>query len=152
MFEDVRFRSVGARNVKTNPIAPARAGRDASASSTCTASGAAAPAPSGPGAPAGAAGGSKTFENARQCSAPARDCKTNPPPMLAPRQVSAARLLLAGRTCRAAARELGVEEHTIYRWRKLPAFRAELERQQRALLAIVASPPAPAPRRPVARP
>ena len=49
----------------------------------------------------------------------------------APRQIVAALLMLAaGWTGQAIARELGLEEHTITRWRRLPAFLRELDRQQ----------------------
>jgi hypothetical protein len=58
---------------------------------------------------------------------------------LTPRQVSAARLIVGGHSGRSTARELGVEEHAVSRWRKLPAFRAEIDRQQRLLLAAVAA-------------
>jgi FixJ family two-component response regulator len=74
------------------------------------------------------------FGNVRECSAP-RDsagCGTNPTPQssqLSPRQVAAARLLILGRCGRDVARELEVEEHTITRWRRMPAFRAEIQRQ-----------------------
>jgi hypothetical protein len=79
------------------------------------------------------------FGNVRQCSAPhaIENDETNPTaPGLSPRQVSAARLLVLGRTGRDAARALGVNEHTITRWRRLPAFEAELARQHRLVLAL----------------
>ena len=73
------------------------------------------------------------FNNVQECSAPdgIADYETNPTPaQLTPRQIAAARLLALGRTGRAVARELGLEEHTITRWRRLPAFLRELDRQQ----------------------
>jgi len=67
------------------------------------------------------------------------DCETNPPPQsseLTPRQISAARLLILGRTGRDVARELEVEEHTITRWRRMSMFRAELARQHERAMAM----------------
>jgi len=69
-------------------------------------------------------------ENVREC--PEMSCekmrilKTNPPPQreLSPRQQAAARLLVAGKSTCAAARMLGVNPRTIYRWRQNPTFRA----------------------------
>jgi transposase-like protein len=49
------------------------------------------------------------------------------------RSLSAVRLLILGRCGRDVARELGVNEHTITRWRRLPAFGEELRRQQELL-------------------
>ena len=78
---------------------------------------------------------SEMFRNVQFCSAPKRSGETKPiAPGLSPRQRSAARLLVGGRTARGAAAELGVEEHTIGRWRKLPAFAREVDRLQRVLV------------------
>ena len=52
-----------------------------------------------------------------------------------PRQVAAARLLALGLSGRAVAAEVGVNEHTITRWRRTPAFGAELRRQHALVLA-----------------
>ena len=54
-------------------------------------------------------------------------CPLTPP--LPPRQLSAARLLLAGHTLSSAATSLGLSRYTLARWQKSPAFRAELLRQ-----------------------
>jgi DNA-binding NarL/FixJ family response regulator len=51
-----------------------------------------------------------------------------PPTPLTPRQCHAARLLVAGQTAKAIAAQLGVNRHTISEWKKLPAFREELDR------------------------
>jgi hypothetical protein len=45
-----------------------------------------------------------------------------PSPDLTPRQERAARLLAAGHTAVSAAALLGVERHTIHRYKRLPAF------------------------------
>ena len=82
------------------------------------------------------------FGDVRECSASSdrKNDETNPtrsvPTLLTPRQISAARLLVLGRCGRDVARELGVEEHTVTRWRRLPAFAAELARQQRLALKL----------------
>lgn len=54
---------------------------------------------------------------------------------LTSRQVAAARLIALGRSGRAVAAEIGVDEHTVTRWRRLPAFASELLRQQELVLA-----------------
>src|SRR5205814_198948 len=59
---------------------------------------------------AGAPQSSGTFNNVQQSSSPSPKRETNPPTALTPRQVAAARLLVLGRTNRAAASELDVEE------------------------------------------
>jgi len=51
-----------------------------------------------------------------------------PSPHLTPRQERAARLLAAGHTATAAAALLGVERHTIHRYKRLPAFNDHLRR------------------------
>ena len=67
-----------------------------------------------------------------------RNDETNPSPASAPlrtRQVAAARLLALGRHGRAVAAEMGVNEHTITRWRRTPAFADEVRRQHELILA-----------------
>jgi hypothetical protein len=86
--------------------------------------------------PTVAATAAHTCGNVRECAAQNGNGKTNPtPPVLQPRQLSAIRLLILGRCGRDVARQLGVNEHTITRWRRLPAFAMELRRQQDALAA-----------------
>ena len=60
---------------------------------------------------------------------------TAPAASLTPRQVAAARLLALGRRGTAVAAEVGVEKHTITRWRRSPAFAAEVSRQHELVLA-----------------
>jgi hypothetical protein len=58
--------------------------------------------------------------------------KTNPPQSAGgatPRQMMAARLLLAGRRVAEVAAELGVHPYTVSRWKRDPLFEAELRRQ-----------------------
>ena len=43
--------------------------------------------------------------------------------------MTAARLLLAGRSVVAVAAELGVHPYTVSRWKRDPGFQAELRRQ-----------------------
>src|SRR6185437_16452409 len=87
------------------------------------------------------------FNNVLECSAPARsaDYETNPKPaQLTPRQIAAARLLALGRSGRAVARELCLEEHTITRWWRLSAFVVELDHQQNlAMMYRLHNSPAP---------
>jgi hypothetical protein len=51
-----------------------------------------------------------------------------PSPDLTPRQERAARLLAAGHTAVSAAALLGVERHTIHRYKRLPQFNDHLRR------------------------
>lgn len=51
------------------------------------------------------------------------------------RQVAGARLLALGRSGRAVASEIGVDEHSITRWRRLSAFGSEVRRQHELILA-----------------
>jgi hypothetical protein len=64
---------------------------------------------------------------------PAPDRVTVPvarkPKPLDPRRLTAARLLLAGRSVNAVAAELGVHRYTVSRWKSDPRFEAELRRQ-----------------------
>jgi len=54
-------------------------------------------------------------------------------PILKPLQLSAARLLLQGHCITAVAAALQIHRYTITRWKKSPAFQAELRRQTDAL-------------------
>jgi hypothetical protein len=45
-----------------------------------------------------------------------------------PRQLTAARLLLAGRCVSEVARQLGADRHTVSAWTKDPGFRREVRR------------------------
>ena len=58
---------------------------------------------------------------------------------LPPRQMTAARLLPAGRGVGEGARALGGERPSVSRWKRDPAFRAELRRRA----AAVTPPPRP---------
>jgi hypothetical protein len=82
---------------------------------------------------------SQTFTDVHECSSKPRSNETNPTPppgaRLTARQVAAARVLALGHSGCAAAAEVGVEKHTITRWRRTPAFAAEVERQQALVLA-----------------
>lgn len=75
---------------------------------------------------------------------PPPKCKSNPPPNpnspirnprfdsnkpLRPNQLTAARLLLAGHSVSAAAASLKIHPYTLSRWKRNPAFQAELRRQ-----------------------
>jgi hypothetical protein len=58
-------------------------------------------------------------------------CKTNPirsDATLSPRQLAAARLLAQGRTVSDVATELRMTRQGLWKWRRLPAFGAELRR------------------------
>ena len=54
---------------------------------------------------------------------------------LSSRQVAAARLLALGRCGRAVAVEIGVNEHTVTRWRRNRRFDEEVRRQHALVLA-----------------
>ena len=135
MFENVQQCSSPEPDSKTNP--PARA------ATTPALHEADAP-PAVPGRPQGgvaapqpAGSSSEMFNNVQRSSAQPPAIKTKPiasADQLPPRQLAAARLLALGRTGRAVAGELGVEEHTISRWRRAPAFRDELRRQHDRIL------------------
>ena len=56
-----------------------------------------------------------------------------PDPVLQPRQLTAARLLLAGWRVTAVAARLGVDRHTLADWMKDPAFQREVRRMAVAL-------------------
>jgi hypothetical protein len=62
--------------------------------------------------------------------------KTNPRP-LAPRQLRAVELLLSGRTIKATAGELGVNECTIRRWKSDPRFHHEVRQRAGAIRRTV---------------
>lgn len=160
MFGNLREATATAQGVKTNPIPrPASAAdeRDPRAThgfvppgpdaNTKPLRGSAAIDPLACGA--SLRGSSGIIGNVRECPAPRESGKTNPisshapgdaapgeRPELPPRQVAAAQLLAIGRSGRQVAAAVGVEEHTITRWRRAAAFRAELRRQQQAALAI----------------
>ena len=53
--------------------------------------------------------------------------KTNPP-SLSERQLAAARLLASGMTPNSVAAQLGMSRTGLFKWRKLPAFLAEVRR------------------------
>jgi transposase-like protein len=82
---------------------------------------------------------SEMLGDVRECSAVTTDLAdgANPTPHheLADRQIAAARLLALGRTVRATAAEVGVEEHTVTRWRRQPAFQSEVGRQHTLILS-----------------
>jgi hypothetical protein len=71
-------------------------------------------------------------------SAPPQNEPTVPRYPLNPRQLRAARLLVAGQTARAVAATLGVDPHTVSEWKKRPDFRAEVAR-----LLAASDPPLP---------
>ena len=74
----------------------------------------------------------------RECASPEARAgdETKPMPLeLTDRQVAAARLLALGRTGRDTAAEIGVNPHTIVRWRRLSGFQAEVRRQHALILA-----------------
>ena len=92
-------------------------------------------------------------ESAQMCPPP-QNCKTNPPPALPKanpglgreprnpspkplslRQQPAARLLVLGIGSKRAARHLGINHHTIARWKKNPRFTALIDNYNRALEA-----------------
>ena len=52
---------------------------------------------------------------------------------LSPLQLAAVRGLLAGKRVTALARELAIDPATLFRWRRVPAFVAELKRQHEGL-------------------
>ena len=56
-----------------------------------------------------------------------------PPAPVAPQQMLAVRLLLAGMRVGEAAQSVGVCRHTISRWMKTPGFQAEARRQAREI-------------------
>jgi hypothetical protein len=108
---------------------------------------------------------SDLFRNLQKCSdSEARKTnETNPMPPAAshrdlnPRQCAAARALALGDRASAVAMSLNVTPQTISRWRRMPAFSAELRRLHellavRASAAPPASSPSAAPVRRVAAP
>lgn len=62
------------------------------------------------------------YDHARERMPPRR-------PPVPPRYITAARMLLAGRSARDVAAALGVHAYTVSRWRRDPRFEAELHRQ-----------------------
>jgi hypothetical protein len=144
IFANVQQSAVPRENVKTNPKPPSSPLNPPTGSSPVTLS-ATRPCPSRETNPIKpiprAQQSSSTFRNVHQSppTPSSAHCETNPPPDLTSRQLAAVRLLLLGRSGRAAARELDLEEHTITRWRRLPAFRAELARQHELALAMLFS-------------
>jgi len=83
-----------------------------------------------------------------------------PPRPLTYRQLAAARLMIKGRGTLEIAHHLGVEHHSVARWKRNPLFREELDRlrarfTESALAAAAARPSAPPPRvasQPIPRP
>jgi len=80
--------------------------------------------------------------------------RTNKPNSLSPAQLAAVRGLLAGGRSGDVAAAVGVDRRTLLRWRRQPAFAAELQREHRRLLdrlAVGSASPAavPAPAKPV---
>lgn len=131
MFANVRQGAAQTRNDETKPIAsspsaagPVRRIRDAAPG--------AAPLEPSPSSRAGMCG------DVREGAAKTRNDETKPSSCVASlssRQVAAARLLALGRHGRAVAAEVGVNEHTITRWRRMPAFADEVRRQHELILA-----------------
>ena len=62
---------------------------------------------------------------------------------LSPRQLAVARALVRGGPILTIARETQTSRHTINRWRKLPAFQAELRRLHEVLAIQQKTPAAP---------
>jgi hypothetical protein len=76
-------------------------------------------------------------KTAKRSQLPKWQSDTAPPPpstfsALTPRQLHAARLLVAGHNDSSAAAILGVHRHTLRRWRRVPEVRAELHRLLKA--------------------
>ena len=101
MCGNVQVCSTSKPAAKTNPFRPADAavGRDAAIGTGRAAAGRV---PGG--TPKAAPGRSGMFSNVQECSGGDPFVKTNPPSGLTPRQVSAARWIVAGRSGRATAR------------------------------------------------
>ena len=149
MFGEVRESSARERIVKTNPTRSPRVSgvaRPSGARAGSSGGGGGGGGGTNPNEPiSGAREGSGIFGDVRQCSAPpARGgCETNPiaagtdpAAELSNRQLAAAQLLALGRTGRQAAGEVGVEEHTITRWRRMPLFAAEVRHQRQAAFQL----------------
>lgn len=66
-----------------------------------------------------------------------KNVETNPNPILTPRQLAAAVLLVRGRTVASTAAELGVSRMTVIRWKQLPAFDAEVRRRVDAMALAI---------------
>ncbi len=64
---------------------------------------------------------------------------------LSPRQLTAAQMLLTGGTAASVARELGIAERTILRWKKDRQFCREIRRQSGRVTVQVITPPPPRP-------
>ena len=135
MFANVREGAAQPRKCETNPMATTPPERPApappSGSSARKGSCAAAVA-------AGGIGRAGMCGDVRKRAAKTGNGETNPSPpgaVLPPQRVAAARLLALGRCGRAVAAEVGVNEHTITRWRRTPTFAAEVARQHELILA-----------------
>jgi hypothetical protein len=132
MFTNLPECSSKTRSDKTNPSPPATrvTALAASAAPRSASTDATAPEPRGC---------SQIFTDLHTCSPIQRNDETNPPqrssPHLTARQVAVARLLALGRSGSAAAREVGVEKHTITRWKRSPGFADEVHRQHDLILA-----------------
>jgi hypothetical protein len=70
-----------------------------------------------------------------------------PPRPLGPRQLTAARQLLAGMTVTEVATRMGLHPYTVTRWKRDPRFQAELRRQVSVAIARQSEPTAGATRR-----
>jgi hypothetical protein len=85
--------------------------------------------------------GAKMCRDVQEGAAKTPSEKTNPPisdsssKALSSRQVAAARLLALGRSARSAAAEVGVNEHTVGKWRRIREFEDEVRRQHALVLA-----------------
>ena len=136
MFANIRECSAPSRNDKTNPPSPIAPDRTISGAPAAPS---AARESASDGMPPQRTECSEMFRDVRECSSKTRNDRTNPKatgePGLSARQVAAARLLALGRSGRAVATEVGVEEHTVTRWRRAPAFVAEVRRQHELVLA-----------------
>jgi hypothetical protein len=137
MFTNVREGAERSESANTKPTAHPPA-----PSTTARSAPPVAPAKTNPNKPiAGAREGAETCGNVRERAAATARAPygTNPTPRdkmeLTPRQVAAARLLALGRCGRAVAAEIGVNEHTVTRWRRVPAFATEVRRQHELVLA-----------------
>jgi len=84
-------------------------------------------------------------QNVPECSGMSHEKKSRveneptadrPPRPLAPRQLIAARLLARGFGSVDVARHLGVDHHTIARWKRQPVFIAAIERFQHDLTSL----------------
>lgn len=73
----------------------------------------------------------KEATSEESCPDPGHSADSEPP--LEPNQLQAIEWMLMGHSQVAIAEELGVDPRTLYRWRKIPAFAAELNRAGRSM-------------------